>query len=168
MCTKLQVLHRRVAEHAEVHPVELVQLHHLLHAQLGEILPRDTPCKGVNEISRKSIFGKKKYCENSHHYLPAVTLSAGPVAVTLMCGKTVSGLMWSCLITSSMSWPRVSVWPQLKHLDIIYQLGYVAFQISDLTTSYLYSALQCGDLKSVTSSHSNRFQIATLYIDAWY
>ena len=80
MFTKLQVLHWRVAEHAEVHPVELVQLHHLLHAQLGEILPRHTPCKEVNGNLRKSILGM----DHCHHYLPAVTLSAGPVAVTLM------------------------------------------------------------------------------------
>ena len=51
MCTILQVLYWRVAEHAEVHPVEVVQLHHLLPAQLGEILARHTPCKGVNEIN---------------------------------------------------------------------------------------------------------------------
>ena len=79
MCTKLQVLHWRVAEHTEVHPVELVQLHHLLHAQLGEILPRHTPCKGVDGNSRKSILGKKKYCEN------------GPLPALLACGDTVCG-----------------------------------------------------------------------------
>ena len=119
MCTKLQVLHWRVAEHTEVHPVELVQLHHLLHAQLGEILGDHTPCKGVI-IRRRLHFQKRNNVEIDHcHFLPLLT-----------CGDTVCG--------PSGSDPDVREDCVLAHVELLHHLLHVLAQSLSLATAQTF------------------------------